>query len=63
MGKVRKAITAGLAAGLAVVLAGLGTEIPKTQAGWVTLIGSAAGAAVVTAYGVWRVPNEAATTR
>lgn len=57
MSKFRKATSAAFAAGLAVVLTGLATEIPRTNAGWAGLLGSAAGAAFVAGYAVYRVPN------
>jgi hypothetical protein len=58
MGKIRKAISAALSAGLAVILTGLGTEIPRTQAGLVALIGAAVGAALVAGYATFRVEND-----
>jgi hypothetical protein len=62
MPKIRKALSAAFAAGLAVILTGLATEIPRTNAGWAALLGSAVGAAAVAGYAVWRVPNVPATS-
>lgn len=63
MSTIRKALSAGLAAALSVLFTGLATEVPKTQAGWLALGGAALTAGVVTAYGVWRVPNEVPTVQ
>ncbi len=57
MSRIRKALAAAGTAGLAVLVTGLQTEIPRTQAGWVALIGAAAGAAVVAGWVTWRIPN------
>lgn len=57
MDTIRKALSAGLAAALSVLFTGLATEVPRTQAGWLALGGAALTAGIVTAYGVWRVPN------
>ena len=57
MAKVRKAVLAAVSAAASVALAGLATEIPRTQAGWVALGTAALGAAFVAGYAVWRVPN------
>jgi hypothetical protein len=62
MSKFRKAVSAAFTAALAVLLTGLATEIPRTNAGWAALLGSAAGAACVAGYAVYRVPNEPAAT-
>lgn len=62
MSKIRKAASAAIAAALAVILTGLATEIPRTQAGWAALVGSAAGAGLVAGYAVYRVPNAPAGT-
>lgn len=62
MNRVRKSLVAAGAAGAAVLITGLKTEIPQTEAGWVALIGSAAGAAIVAGWATWRIPNAPAVT-
>jgi hypothetical protein len=57
MSRIRKALAAAGSAGLAVLITGLQTEIPRTQAGWVALVAAAVGAAVVAGWAVWRIPN------
>lgn len=59
MGKMRKALVAAGGAALAVVVTGLQTEVPRTDEGWVALIGAAVGAALIAGYATWRVPNDA----
>ena len=58
MAKIRKAIAAGFGAALTALFTGLATEVPRTQPGWVALLGAALGAGVVVGYGVWQTPNE-----
>lgn len=60
MSKVRKALAAGFGAALTALFTGLATEVPRTQPGWVALLGAAVGAGVVVGYGVWQTPNEPA---
>lgn len=62
MNRVRKALVAAGAAGLAVLVTGLKTEVPTTEAGWVALIGSAAGTALLAGWATWRIPNAPAVT-
>lgn len=57
MSKIRKALVAAGTAGLAVLVTGLQTEIPQTEAGWVALIGAAVGTAIVAGWATWRVRN------
>lgn len=57
MKKIRKALVAGAATGLGVLVTGLKTEVPQTDAGWVALVTSAIGAAVVAGWATWRVEN------
>lgn len=49
---------AGLGAGAGALIVGLQTEVPRTEAGWIALIGSALAAGVVTGLATWRVPNK-----
>lgn len=58
MPKIRKAIAAGVSAGLSVLFTGLATEIPRTSAGWLALGTSAVGAALVAGYAVYGIRNE-----
>ena len=58
MSKVRKAIAAGFGAVLTALFTGLATEVPRTQAGWLALLGASVGAGVIVGYGVWQTPNE-----
>lgn len=62
MSKVRKALAAAGTAGLAVLITGLQTEVPRTQAGWAALVTAAIGAAVVAGWVTWRIPNAPAVT-
>jgi hypothetical protein len=57
MKRVRKAVMAGLGAALTAVLTGLGTEIPRTEEGWVLLASAAIGAFVVFGWATYRIPN------
>ena len=57
MATIRKAVSAALAAALSVLFTGLATEIPRTQAGWVALVGAAAGAALTAGYLVYQTRN------
>lgn len=60
--RIRKALVAGGAAGVAVVFTGMTTDTPNDEGEWAALIAKAVGAALVTGYATWRVRNAPATT-
>lgn len=64
MDKIRKAIVAAAAAAVAALLGALARDgVPGDAAGWLSVLGTAAGAALVAGYATWRVPNAPAAVR
>ena len=57
MGRMKKAIVAGVSAGVATVVTGLSTEVPRTSAGWVALFGGALVAAVGAGWATYETTN------
>ena len=56
--RVRKAITAGLAAAVALLGGALvNGDQPDTEAGWIALVFSAVSAGVVAGLATWRIRN------
>lgn len=64
MSKIRKALVAGLIAAAGAVVSALTTTgVPADSAGWLQLLGAAAGVGIAAALAVWRVPNAPAVAR
>lgn len=60
MSKIRKALTAFVGATAAAALTAVTTDgMPADTAGWLQLLGAAAGFGLAAAVAVWRVPNAA----
>jgi hypothetical protein len=57
MGRIRKALVAAGLAALTALGTGLGTEVPKTKAGWVALFTATAVAAMLAGYATFKVAN------
>ena len=63
MSKIRKAVVAFFVAAIGAIVTAVTTEGPPAdQAGWVALLGAAAGVGLAAAIAVWRVPNAPAVT-
>lgn len=63
MSKIRKAVTAFVAAAGSAVLTKVTTDgLPADSTGWLELLGAAVGFGLAAAYAVWRVPNAPAVT-
>jgi len=57
--RARKAFLAGAGAAVTAVIAGLSTEIPRTNEGWVALITGALVAGIVMGWSTYKIRNTA----
>lgn len=57
--RARKALLAGAGAAATAMIAGLSTEIPRTNEGWVALITGAVVAGVVMGFSTYQIRNVA----
>ena len=57
--RARKAFLAAAGAAVTAMIAGLSTEIPRTNEGWVALITGAVVAGVVTGWSTYKIRNTA----